>query len=347
MNDVLNFDAGHSAAAAAECREEAASFDSAPCRFSGAHELSEVGLEVDRPPAGTACRSCKLKGHFCQATEYFAEAPLCQYCLDSVPCSQAQAVVRMQADEPISDPNSFPSEVRYLDPSTVTIVPVDSAPPRKIVSFNRHEIAKAAALHRAVISRGGGKGGKGRGNVIDPEIAEKARELRRAGVTLESIAGRLGISCSTVYSYVRNVKKVSTVPALPQPIQAKEESRMTQTVDRPPKKQCIFEGCTRPASARGSYCTAKHFYSLQKELGLLGAAKKKKPAQKPAKAIAVTKPAAEPPQVWDKDKAGMATITVPNEALDRFWHALAWEEKARIVGNCIAGALRQGGELHG
>ena len=67
---------------------------------------------------------------------------------------------------------------------------------------------------------------------------------------------------------------------------------------------------------------------------------KKKVAAKPAVAIAKVN-GAPAPGVWDKDKAGMATITVPNEALDRFWHALSWDEKARIVGGCIAGALKE------
>jgi len=342
----LEIDEGVPAVAAAECREDAASFDSVPCRISGAHESKESCSEADRPPAGTPCRSCKLKGHFCQATEYFAEAPLCGPCVDGEPCSQAQAVSRMQQDEPISDPNSFPSEVRRIDPSTVTIVPVQDVPEKPRPLDDRAARAHAQALHRAVVLRGAGPGNGGRGNVIDPEIVSKARELRRAGVTLESIAGRMGISKTTVERYVRNVTKASTVPVLPQPIQVKEESRMTNNDQPATAAVCARSGCTNTAARTGPYCSKKHgWLNSQLKRGELPKAKKK--PTKPSKAITVAKPVAAKPQVWDKDKAGMATITVPNEALDRFWHALSWEEKARIVGNCIAGALRQGGELHG
>ena len=102
--------------------------------------------------------------------------------------------------------------------------------------------------------------------------------------------------------------------------------------------QCRKPGCTAVirASNKSGVC-ADHWYWANYGDGRLGksllpkpkATKKSKSKSKTAAFTPAPKAASEP--------SGIAMLPVPYEALDRFWNALPWEEKALIVAKCISG----------
>lgn len=76
-------------------------------------------VELDRPPAGTACARCKRKAHFCPAVTYDGDEAVCLHCEDGVECPTSAAIRRLSADydgrgDFVAD--VAPGEVRHIEP---------------------------------------------------------------------------------------------------------------------------------------------------------------------------------------------------------------------------------------
>lgn len=58
--------------------------------------MSVLPIAADMPPAGTRCFTCSyLHSHFCAATAWWFEVPVCASCLAGQTCPQRAAVDRM------------------------------------------------------------------------------------------------------------------------------------------------------------------------------------------------------------------------------------------------------------
>lgn len=211
-------------------------------------------IEVDRPPAGTACESCKAKGHFCPARAYGeAGEPRCLFCASDVKCPTAIAAEPKAPTFHVEElEESQLGEVRHIDPATVEIKPLPDSEPKRTEAGYRVARNEAAKLIRDVEARQAGR-----------KSGHKPRRAARVIMPAHAVMG-----AEMIDPHLRNRVQ-----------ETKEETTMNE------KKKCAKEGCTNNAAANGSYCTAKHYYDLQKDLGLLGVPRPKKQAKaKPAPA---------------------------------------------------------------
>jgi hypothetical protein len=53
---------------------------------------------TDPPIAGTACVSCKNRGHFCPAKGYLDDVAVCSACGEDKPCERSIAIAKMHED---------------------------------------------------------------------------------------------------------------------------------------------------------------------------------------------------------------------------------------------------------
>lgn len=80
-------------------------------------------VEIDTPPAGTACAPCQRKRHFCPARVYRDDEPACPACAAGAECETSQALRRLREPWDQLPDNPMPPPVRRIEPATVLTVP--------------------------------------------------------------------------------------------------------------------------------------------------------------------------------------------------------------------------------
>jgi len=131
-------------------------------------------VEIDRPPAGTACAICKACGHFCPGKLYSAdgETAICEDCRAGTSCPQAMA--RKSLDD-------------IVEHSIVPRLDTPSGPVRSIPIPQRPEnllLTKAIELVSRELEAGADSLEETAGDVDDEGLRDCAAENRKIATAI-------------------------------------------------------------------------------------------------------------------------------------------------------------------
>jgi hypothetical protein len=260
--------------------------------------VAVLTADRDAPSAGTACVQCRANGHFCPAREFNdALEPVCRACASGDECGAAMAIRRLH--EPwIEDAlESAIAPVRQIDPASVEIrMAPEIAKSASYSPDSRREVAQAERLHRAVLDR----------RKSQERASQRVRNHR-----------------------FRENHPVQH-PKEPAPM---NDPATSETPTQPTLRKCVEPGCPHNASPRGSYCTSKHFYKLQKELGIVQPIDKKQPAA-PKAALRVEQPASPAPS-----DSLQIVFELTEPQCDAIWQRCTPSQKAKALGTLLHALL--------
>lgn len=211
----------------------------------------EMEAELDMPPAGTPCITCKSKGHFCQADVYAAGDSgngVCEACLEGRDCDVVKARLGVGTPDPLS-------------------VPRVSKEQREA---NRRELI-ADPLRRGKTVRQIGS---------DEGFSEQLILEVRSTIPADELPKKTGPKIGSHFHIAKAMKSDSPV---------EQDKRQTYRISDEVRQQIIAESPSIPSSVLGKKygCSAASVDNFRKAAGTFIPSKTRGPAKKE---LAVTTP---------------------------------------------------------